>query len=402
VCFERATPEKLPEPWLQSLGFRFDPFQHLESSADPHLGEYIVAHEASVVAWDDAPALVFAPAGGGKTTMRIYTARSCWIGLGGYHPFPIPYVLPKYIAINRAPSLDEHLAGIVQAGVVALLMSLSFRPEAFLALDKADRRALAAILDRSFPGSLPYYLEMLREDGTQALASQVDGAYVLPNPPAPPVLYELCAGLEAALLSKPLPSIASTPCARLEELVALLRGPLGFRSVFVLLDGADAFPETMADPTVAAMWVAPLLLEAPHWARQHVLIKAFLPIDTQPPLTDLIADVLPSMRQARLEWTPGQLAEVIRKRVYVASGGEIGSLDAISGPALHDLETMLTKLTPPLPREAIVLVRRVLFEYTQRAGGNSGRLEPSDVEVAVKWYQRNQVWPASESTTIAP
>src|SRR5215510_6480057 len=91
------------QSWLRELGLRFDPFKYLEASADPRLGDYVIGQEAFAVAWDDAPALVFAPAGGGKTAMRLYATRACWVGLGGAHPFPIPYTLSSHTEVDHPP-----------------------------------------------------------------------------------------------------------------------------------------------------------------------------------------------------------------------------------------------------------------------------------------------------------
>jgi hypothetical protein len=117
---ERRNITTSSDSWLDGLRFRFDPFQHLEASADPNLGDYIVGHETFAVAWDNAPALIFAPAGGGKTAMRVYTARACWVGLGGSHPFPIPYTLANQATAGQPPSAAQHLREIVRAGAIAL------------------------------------------------------------------------------------------------------------------------------------------------------------------------------------------------------------------------------------------------------------------------------------------
>lgn len=389
MCQERAASSGGVEPWLNSLGFRFDPFQHLEASADPHLGEYIVGHETFAITWDDTPALIFARAGGGKTAMRIYAARACWVGLGGSHPFPIPYVLPNYVVADHPISLDAHMRGLLQATAAALLIGLAFRPERFLALNTTDRRALTAILQRTLPGPLSHYLDMMREASTPlALSALVDRAYVLPDPPNQRMLLDLCAALDDA--ASPDSISPDLPKDLFERLVEFILGPLNFRSIFLLVDGVDAFPETMADPAAAAECVTSLLAQATAWTEQRIFLKCFLLIETQAPLAAQLPYVLPKIRQASLVWTPMLLAEVIRRRVYVASGGEFGSLDALAGPALRDVETTLVKSIPPLPREALVLVGRVLSEYTRR-DGESGRLEPEDIDAALGWYWAHQV-----------
>lgn len=95
--------------------------------------------------------------------------------------------------------------------------------------------------------------------------------------------------------------------------------------------------------------------------------------------------MIPSISLAELEWTPPLLAEVLHRRVYVAGSGSFGSLDAISSPALRDVETLLVREARPLPREVILLAGRVLYEAF---GRNAERLEDSDIAVALSWYQK--------------
>jgi predicted dinucleotide-utilizing enzyme len=96
---------------------------------------------------------------------------------------------------------------------------------------------------------------------------------------------------------------------------------------------------------------------------------------------------------ATIRWDPAQLAEVIRRRVYVASEGAFGSLDAIASPALRDVETILAGAALPLPREILVLTRRVLREHVEREGSD-GKIQEEDVRIAIEWY--NQYRPAIE------
>jgi hypothetical protein len=390
----KAAPRNQLESWLKNLGFRYDPFQYLEASSDPHLGEYIVGHEIFAVAWDEAPAVIYAPAGGGKTTMRIYTTRACWIGLGGFHPFPIPYLFQAYSTDGQAPSWDEHARRLVQASATSLLISLSFRPEIFLALDSASRRELGRILTDSLPGSLSHYLSILRDSGKPfTLSRLLNRAYVLPNPPDHERLLDFCDAIEDSISDEL--TTSSSPDNDFERIAQLLLGPLGFRSIFVLVDGVDAFPETVSAPGVVVDWMASLLEKVPEWLKHRIFLKSFIPSEVQPLLTDRLAGNLPVIRHARLEWTSSLLAEMIHRRVFAATGGEFGSLDAVSSPALRDVETQLAQSVIPLPREVLLLVRRVLAEYVHRTGGSSGFIEPEDITRAKEWYQAYQVWPVS-------
>jgi hypothetical protein len=382
-----------PAPWLRELGLRFDPFEYLEASADPRLGDYVVGQEAFAVAWDDAPALVFAPAGGGKTAMRIYATRACWVGLGGAHPFPIPYILANHTP-DRPPSPEDHLRELTRAGARALLIGLLFRPERFFQLESADRHAVTALLWDALPSPLPRYLAIARgRNGLVEVSRHVEPGYNLAHPPDRPALLALCDALAESL-----PAVAATspPAEQFAQLTALLRGPLGFRSVYIMVDALDAFPETLRSPTVAVAWLEWMLTQAMPWATQQIFLKGFLPTETELAFATHTSAISTAIRHARLNWTAPMLAELIRRRVYVASAGEFGSLDAVCGPDVRDIETQLIRALPAaarLPREALVLVGRVLYEYARRLGHVVGRLGAADLDAAIRWYRTQPIRP---------
>ena len=156
--------------WTKRLHFQFNPFEYLEASKDPHLGQYLVGNEAYDLARDDHAAFVFSPPGGGKTAMRIYVTRSCWQSLGGSHPFPIPYVLPYYLSYVQSVSLKQHLQWLLVAGAKALLAGLLYRPERFLEVSLDAQKKTVCFLDHLLirnPGlqaPLSFYLDLLEED----------------------------------------------------------------------------------------------------------------------------------------------------------------------------------------------------------------------------------------------
>ena len=372
---------------IQQLGLRFNPFDYLESSADPHLGEYIVGHETFAVAWDETPALLFAPPGGGKTAMRIYTTRACWVGRGGSHPFPLSYYLPAHLVEGGRVSLEKHLMMLGRAAAASLLLGLVFRPERFLELTPKVQQHIVDLVDQALPGGMGRYLNILRASGSPFdIATLLDGAYILSPLPDPTAVFDLCVTLESRMRAR---SLCVSPERQFNELVELLLESLDFRSIFLLLDGVDAFPGAGDDPAVAIETVASIFLQGRVLAEQKIFIKAFLPQETEPVLKSLLDGEMAMFRQAHIRWTADLLAEVIRKRVYVASGGEFGSLDAVSSRELRDVELLLAKAAQPLPREVIVLAQRVLREYDQREKRLENRLESIDIEEAVAWYRED-------------
>jgi hypothetical protein len=367
--------------WLEWLGLRFDPFGPLDAASDPHLGEYLVGHEVFAHVWGDWPSWVFAPPGGGKTALRVRTSQACWVGQETNRPFPIPYV-PQYLSWGHAsPSLDDHLSALARAGAVALLLALAHRPHWLFRLDEGARQNVRDILEWNLPGPLSGYLDLCRQSGSLLpLREVLDPSFVLPDPPDAATLNRWCDVLDAAFESDLRPS----PVARWNNLRRLLLDTLGFRSIYVLVDGLDAAPETATDAQAMVDCLAPLVPLADDWAEQRAFVKGFLPTEAQ-----RFVSVFTRARAATIHWTPELLAKVIQRRVYVASEGAFDSLDAVASPALRDIEMVLAEAVLPLPREILVLTRRVLEEHVQRAG-SSGRIQEQDVDAAIRWYSAHQ------------
>ena len=388
------TPEILHAPadssplraWLEWAGFRFDPFGPLDAAADPHLSEYLVGHEAFVRVWGDWPSWVFAPPGGGKTALRVRTAQACWVGQETNHPFPIPYIPPFLSWRHASPSLDDHLNALARAGAITLFLALAHRPHWLFRLDEKARQVVRNVLDWNLPGPLGGYLDLCRQSRSLLpLHEALDSTFALPDPPDSATLLRWCDVLDAAPDGTARPS----PTARWSMLCELLLGTLGFRSIYILLDGLDAAPETIADAQAVVECLAPLAPLVSDWAERQVFVKGFLPLEAQALLADRFPSLVTPSHTALLRWKRALLAEVIRRRVYVASEGAFDSLDAVASPALRDVEAILAKAVLPLPREVLVLTRRVLEEHVWRAGSR-GRIEEEDVETAIQWYGNHQ------------
>lgn len=138
--------QTLSADWFRRIGLRFDPYVHLEASSDPHLSEYTVNLDIFRTVWDAAPAVIFAPPGGGKTAMRVAVTRTCWYDIGGAYPFPLPYNLGAAPLTGAPPTAAQHLRLLLEAGTCALLTGLAFRPERLLRAAPADIRAIVGLL----------------------------------------------------------------------------------------------------------------------------------------------------------------------------------------------------------------------------------------------------------------
>ncbi len=373
--------------WWRGLGFRFDPFQHLEASTDPHLVEYMVGHEVFAAAWDAAPSLIFAPPGGGKTAMRLYTERACWSSFGLRHPFPILHTPSLGEMGAAAAPLADHCRRLVRSAARSLLLGLTIQPERLLDCPPAARARVRRVL-AVLPRPVSFYADILRTTGrVTALAPLLGkatwfGAGVTADAEK---LRALAAALDEPGVQPPPAPVDG--CAHFAEVCDVLLAVLDYRAIFVLIDGVDALPESAHAPSAGARWLHSLLSQGEQWAVQNVFLKGFLPTD----YADLLATTYPRHLFARttIRWSVELLAELLRRRVAVASGGAFGSLDAISSPALRDVETLIARRVPPLPREAIVFVRALLQHAVRACPSDVAVVEPEHLDATTAWYQRD-------------
>ncbi|MCX7840441.1 MAG: hypothetical protein N2559_13460 [Anaerolineae bacterium] len=373
--------------WLEWLGLRFNPFQPLDASSDTRLGDYLVEHHVLAKIWGDWHSFVFAPAGGGKTALRVRTSQLCWIGQATNHPFPISYLPPFLVWLHAHPSREEHLVALCQAGAIRLLLALGYYPHWFLDLTSLDQRAIHQALVWNLPGNINFWLDQVQaSQSITPLLDTFDPTFILPNPPNTSDLLELCRTLRVIESTAPPP----TPLERWNQFVDVILRALGFRSIYILIDGLDGIQDTARSPDIAAECLSTLLPLTEEWTSQRVFVKGYLPQETQPGLTKHFARLCDTAQIATIQWTPALLADVVRRRVYVASEGAFGSLDAVASPAVRDLETLLAKIVRPLPREMLVLTQRVLEEHVARVGAQ-GIIQPEDIDAAIAWYQQESL-----------
>ncbi|MDW8145389.1 MAG: hypothetical protein RMJ48_03670 [Roseiflexaceae bacterium] len=376
-------PEELTlrTDWFQRLGLRFDPYVHLEASGDPHLSEYTVNLDIFRTAWDAAPAIIFAPPGGGKTATRVAVTRTCWYDIGGTYPFPLPYNLGAAPLTGKPPTADQHLHLLLEAGTCALLTGLAFRPERLLRASPAEICAIVGMLRAGLPGPLDYYLDVLRETGTPAgLTPILERTYALTAPPPQDALRHFCDVLATINAD----SARGQPEELFKRFVDLVTGALGFSHILILIDGIDAIYENQAENRLALQWVAGLFDYSKTWADWNVFIKLFAPDMIEPHITDYLSTHIITDRIARIVWNADLLVELLRKRIFAASDGRFESLDAISTPALTDVERQIVDEIAPLPRVALQVTRRALLHYAAHTG--EGQLDENDIRHAINWY----------------
>lgn len=329
---------------LSNLGFKFDPFEHLDSTKDAHLQEYLVIPKAVEIALSDQSVAIFAKPGGGKSALRIYTSNFYKDSRGVR--FPITHVPETY-----STDINFHFDGIKRALARATFMYLVSYPDLFFVFPLKYRQLIKRLL-LDLPFSLDFNLHALAEAQFVSEIEQVLGV------PAFSSLFRL--DLSHLKLARKLEkeSAVSKPLTP-EDCFHLLTDAFGAKSIQILVDGLDGFIETQSTQALIA-WIEPLLNVLEKWENKNVYLKFFLPMDISdaPKLENVRL-----LRAAALTWDDNLLAEVVRRRVFVASGGNFESLDAVSAPDVRNVELTLARQLSEkekLPRQIILKSRKLI------------------------------------------
>lgn len=328
---------------LSAFGFTFDPFNHLDSTKDAHLQEYLVIPPAVQNTLSDQSVIVFSQPGGGKSALRIYTANFYKDSRGVR--FPVTYVPEDY-----STKSSFHFEGIKRSLARAAFMYLASYPDLFFDLSAEYKKQLKGLL-LDLPFGLDFNLRLLTEFRFLSDLEAVLGDSAFSSLPAlDRAHHQLARELEKETPSKFL---------ALEDCFALLRDAFGTKSIHILIDGLDGFIETQP-PQALLVWIEPLLNVVETWEKKNIYLKFFLPLDVSdaPALT-----YTPFLRVVSLTWDDHLLAEVVRRRVFVASRSAFDSLDAISAPDVRNVELTLARQlgeNEKLPRRVILKSRELL------------------------------------------
>lgn len=330
---------------LSTFGFAFDPFEHLDSTKDAHLQEYLVIPKAVEVALSDQPVAIFAQPGGGKSALRIYTTNFYRDSRGV--KFPITYIPETYSAES-----NFHFEGIKRSLARAVFMYLVSYPDLFFVLPIKNRQAIKSIIT-NLPFGLDFNLRALTESRyVSDLEQALDTSALSGIPKLDRAHRQLAHELEKESFPP------KSPLA-LEECFESVNDAFGAKSIHILVDGLDGFVETRSSHTWIT-WIEPLLKVLDEWDKKNIHIKLFLPMD----ISDASALVnLGALRTAALEWDDNLLGEIIRRRVFVATSGNFDSLDAISAPDVRNVELILTRQLiekEKLPRQIILKSRNLI------------------------------------------
>jgi hypothetical protein len=183
---------------------------------------------------------------------------------------------------------------------------------------------------------------------------------------------------------------------RLDILFDLILNRLKFEAVYILVDGVDAFLETIYSPRQALLSVSWLLENTLSWVQKHIFVKYFLPEEIRAfvikssnfrPLTSKSKIII-------IKWDADSLREVIRQRLQEASGGKFDSLTAISDRALRAsgqlpediLISELRRHKKLSPRSLIRSLNWLLANHV-RDELVRNKLSPQDLKAVREWIR---------------
>lgn len=376
---------------LQALGLTAAPFLHLNANNDSRLGEYLVDFDLPPTILHDTNTAFWAAPGCGKSALRIFVMQNCWGQLGIAHPLPV-FVTPEASILFERTTPDQLLTYIIKTTINSLFVGLLYQPSRFLTLQETEQIYLATLFNHCLPATPLYYLAHLRDAVPVVdVAMTIVPAYRVADVPTLKQLAAFDAALTFALQAAQLVQSKERMMEiELEQLLALICGRLGFRSVFLLIDGLDGFLENIRNPAYTAEWL--LQLERQVAEYPQLKLKAFLPEELATAFVKIKKDIsLSSSEQVyHLTWTTARLCDLIHQRITVASQGQFDSFDAVSASGLRNIEELIVEGVPKQPREVLILLRQLILEYWQRAGPQPRWLESQDLERALRWYHAHQ------------
>lgn len=387
---------KLKE-WLEQVGLKLNPFEHIDAGKDPLIPYYLVDHNQFDKVSGDQPSFVFAPAGGGKTAFRVRLARECRAGRNGRRIFPIVYkpTMPSILNEDKEESERRQRTELLRYISQELFLHLAYSP---YVLDEIDPSLKASLLesiswDLEFP--IRYYLNETKATGNlEPLITEFDPtARSLPNPPGKEDVEYLYEKLSRFSPGTPKPNDEK----RLDIIFELILNKLKFEAIYILVDGVDAFLETVNNPERSLSTISWFLENTLSWTKKRIYVKYFLAQEIRPYMKETPAFHLLTSKSKIIiiKWDADALSEVIRQRLQEASCGKFDSLAAVSDRALRasgrsleeELIRELKRCKKQNPRSLIRAANWLLTDHVQDTRA-SEKLSPQDLTAAREWIRR--------------
>jgi len=175
----------------------------------------------------------------------------------------------------------------------------------------------------------------------------------------------------------------------LERLASAAR-QLGFEAVYVLFDRVDGLTQT-AKPENCAALVRPLLDSTALLSTPDVYFKLFLPLETRPSLEKMAGIRSQRVVEVVAEWDKEKLRELLKRRLWAASGKKLEELGVISEEEIKGRVNDKLIHCAQTPRHLIRLGHRLFVEH-ERLSPESPRLTKRDLDVALEQEKNEERW----------
>jgi hypothetical protein len=160
----------------------------------------------------------------------------------------------------------------------------------------------------------------------------------------------------------------------------------GFKQIFILIDGVDNQQISTSDMLAL---IRPLLGKMAEWQEQGVVLKLFLPLSLQSPVSKFVKTEtkgLPLMPfTAIIRWSDEELKELLVTRFRAAQSRRLNFED-LAGVELQDqLDSLILKAAAGSPRRLISVISALVDAHVAR--------DPEDVFITVDdWEYMRESW----------
>lgn len=359
----------------QALGFKNHPFAQSNADEEPELDQYFVRprYFDAVIGDPDRPSscVVFGPRGGGKTAQR----RMLQTVSTGNGFLAVTYDRFDNLLKKKASevTLQGHLENIISRILVSYLSELSKHKDLAASLSDHQRELIAGFAQtylKSMTGS--ELNDILRE--LKAFPDVAKEFWAKNVNLIEPVIGFITKwlGLPSIKIprtrkSVPSPDLGSHK-SQLEALLELIK-PLGFKSIYILVDKIDETPLTNNDASATYDLVRPLLVDLELLSLKGYAFKFFI----WDKVEDFYrkGDARPDRISIyNLRWERANLEKLLSERLKVFSDGRVTSLQQIA-PDVPNADALACMFANLSPRNLIGLGNSILSVQAEMNSGSN-------------------------------
>jgi hypothetical protein len=375
--------------FYENLGFENHPFAKTNADEEPHLEKYFVPPPFfdAVLGDPKTPnaSVVLAPRGGGKTALRRMVedlGRDKKILAVTYDRFEFTSQ-DNFETIG----LQYHLRNIIIRILISYLSYLSEYPDVLKNLDKQKKKALSLFI-HSYIGdmtgnslqellnnlkSLPEKFRDFWNQHVGVLESVINfllKQYGLETLDLPDIKQE----------EKKLSSTYKYQLELLREFV----NPLGFQSIYVLIDKVDETEQTGNNPSATYQLIGPMIRDLDLLGLQGYGFKFFLWDKVEPYYKE---NARPDrVHQYQLSWKRESLQAVLSARLSAFSNGKISSFESImEEKPQFNIDALISVLANGSPRNLIRLCEKILAVQAE-ANPNATKIKLTNLDQATIEY----------------